>query len=353
MTESISDRVFSYHLVHPSVMPKAYSLSSQAGDGLTEAEAVLESADFGSRKADCQQSALEGQFSESEHQTSQKSVSFNCDDGVYVWMVSGWRVEASADGTIHAFIFGNSSAEEVVEDDDNETSSMRYRVVAMADGGNPRQNYLLSSAFASGSIFQGCSTEQSVAAGSPRRLGVQLPGTNWCGMGQCGCFPQGDNYCLGEFEGDWACRRHDSCQHYNRWSGVPVAACSCDADLWANSGSGIGPAKAAIAAAYHPHSPWPCVSHHTTCRSWGWKEHGRRRRWGWSSWGVVGTRPCENWNYGGNWNKYNDPYIHNYGYLPQANGFDINSRESWQGCIDNTVDWEVESIFGDKYDLDD
>lgn len=45
--------------------------------------------------------------------------------------------------------------------------------------------------------------------------GISAPGTSWCGPGQDPSAKdfggEGDNFCLGSFAGDWACRRHDLC----------------------------------------------------------------------------------------------------------------------------------------------
>jgi len=342
VTESDGAGVVTYQMLHPAVLPERYNLTA-SGDWLGTAERVLESPDFESLKAECRQSATTRAVLEDVKQASPSSVAFDCEDGSYTWAVNGWRVQASADGVVKAFIFGSISDDGSGQGGNNSTSSLRYRVLSHSDGGDARTNYRLSLAFEHGYIFKSCSAsgegKRSLRASARvRNLGSTLPGTNWCGPGQCGSDSANckHNYCLDTFEGDWACRRHDACEKWDRdFLGLTVMACSCDKALFEKRGSGNALATSLIAGAYAGHGVRPCISHESQCTAWGWVQAGRRRRWGWSYWGQTGKKPCDNWNY---INKYDDPKIQDFGYSPQINGYDIQSTVSWPGCIDNTAD---------------
>lgn len=314
------------------------------------AEALLESANHEDEKGECRRTSMPS-VSESL-QSAEVNLAFDCDSGTYMWSVGGWRITSSADGTIREFLFGNSSALDLPDDDDS-AARMHYRVLSHTDGGNARTNFLLNRAFSEGWIFGGCDPgmPQTQAAGGPnlrsgssssnrsssgagRRLGFALGGTNWCGPGQ---DPSRDNFCLDDFDGDWACRRHDACPKTERLGGFPVTGCSCDQDLNRDVGSGLN--AIIIHGLYDEYGAWPCIAYTRTCSDWGWVEAGRRRRFGYSYWGVTGASDCSKWNYV---NKYAGRLTH-WGY--ESNSNDLNSKQDWPGCTDNLRDWSSDNWF--------
>jgi len=363
ITESHGDEVWAYEMMHPAVDPRIYnmSLSPGGGGGLDMAEALLQSPDFDGRKGSCRRFPSSSSSSSPQGgapggeaaRPPEASVTFDCETGTYVWSIGGWRVLASPDGEPRAFIFSSANAtaaaatpsvSDIDDDGDDEKSRLvQYRVLAHAHGSDARAHFALSRAFARGpsAVFGGCAAAAAPPpSGGGRRLqtfgnggplpGIRLPGTFWCGPGQ---DPKSDNFCLSsDFEGDWACRRHDSCAKLDWMGALPINGCSCDIDLDAARGS--GPQAALIHGLFGDRGVWPCVAHLDRCRQWGWVESGRRRRAGWSYWGVVSEYDCSNWNY---INKHGGQ-LADWGYNPAVQGNDLNSREDWPGCYPNERD---------------
>eukprot|EP00927_Polykrikos_kofoidii_P050868 TRINITY_DN44714_c0_g1_i1.p1 TRINITY_DN44714_c0_g1~~TRINITY_DN44714_c0_g1_i1.p1 ORF type:complete len:785 (+),score=64.06 TRINITY_DN44714_c0_g1_i1:70-2424(+) len=348
VTETQGTEAISYQMPHPSVVPGRYNMSvAVVGDKdgeISMAEAVLESSTYGEYKGECLRAHVA--TGDDEIATSASSVAFDCEMGTFTWLVSGWRLQTLANGSVVAFVFANASGDVLGSDDS--AISFTLTVKAFIDGHRAEAGQL-SIAFRDGSLFSGCDAgtiglANSTGPSSGRRLGYILPGSNWCGPGQCLADRDGcrDNYCLGSYDGDWACRRHDACakSHDYAWGTFSVLACSCDRDLYENRGS--GPNAAVISSIYGGFGVLPCISHEKTCDQWGWVRSGRRRRWGWSYWGVVGHRTCEDWNY---INKYDDPNIVDFGYRPQFQGHDVHSREDWHGCVpENKNDFVVPDL---------
>lgn len=298
------------------------------------AETVLESSLYENQKGECAKVTISGT---DEKRTSDTNVAFDCDDGTYTWSIGGWRVQASADGSIRALVF--SDARRNMSSNDEVTNSIRYRVLSITDGADARANFKLSRAFLQDSIFTGCTQ----ATSPTRRLlpNAVLPNTNWCGPGQCPAC--GDNYCLDSFSGDWACRRHDTCLKYSAFFTFPIVACSCDQDLYDNT-RGNDAASSIIGGIYGSSGPYPCIAREDTCADWGWVRSGRRRRWGWSYWGIIGSRACDKWNYV---NKYTTRRrIHRFGYDTLPNGWQVESRQNWLNCKDNAKDIDLGNPFG-------
>lgn len=331
---------FTYQMLHPAVSTGGnHSPAPVVEGGLDLVEALVESRGHEDQKGACQK--------ESKHVPTDiktipdVSIAFDCDTGTYMWTIAGWRVLASADGDIHEIVFANGTAPTGHDDDDSKTN-LRYRVLSFTDGGSPRSNYKLFSAFADGSIFLGCGMSDPIgtnpslrsSSSGARRLGLgfTLSGSNWCGKGQ---DPRTDNFCLGEYDGDWACRRHDACIKVSRVGIVPINGCSCDRDLDENRGSDSQ--ARIIHTLFSPNGIYPCVAHVEECNDWGWVPAGRRRRLGYSYFGIIGSRGCENWNY---INKFSGQ-LTEWGYHDVAQGQDLNSRAGWPGCEDNTGDVSV------------
>jgi len=173
--------------------------------------------------------------------------------------------------------------------------------------------------------------------------GTNLPGSgsNWCGPGHDPTTPCGDNYCLGSYDGDWACRRHDACSlvEYTSVFGLPVLACSCDEDLYVNRGSGL--MAGIIAQVYGPWS-FASGSHVRACIA----KKGTRNCYKWSRpegfsqqiyWQIFGStsdyenEQCDVWSLS---DKYDFPF-ENYGYKGVPLGRNLNSKENWAGCGTN------------------
>eukprot|EP00928_Gymnodinium_smaydae_P031007 TRINITY_DN22902_c0_g1_i1.p1 TRINITY_DN22902_c0_g1~~TRINITY_DN22902_c0_g1_i1.p1 ORF type:complete len:748 (+),score=98.36 TRINITY_DN22902_c0_g1_i1:55-2244(+) len=336
VVESHGSKTWTYQFMHPSVNPEVYNMTplTAVGDNLLLAEALLESAAFDSRKGECRELAT-GEAPDPP-QASDVSIAFDCETGTYVWSVGGWRVSASADGEVKAFAFGDSRKSAEVEDDDS-SSRLYFRVLAFSDGADSRANFKLNNAFNDGTIFLGCASNgQRKSESSGRGLslrhslpGIRLPGTYWCGPGQ---DPRTDNFCLTDFGGDWACRRHDACRKFESLGPLPVLGCSCDRDL--ADACGRGPQASLIRGLLGGNGVWPCIAHTETCQSWGWLPGGRRRRWGWRYWGITGEYECSNWNYV---NKFSGK-LTEWGYFPAMNNFSLDSQTSWPGCYPNKRD---------------
>jgi len=307
---------------------------------------VLESAAFEGHKGGCRHFAASGTAAAGVQveRPSRATAAFDCDSGTFAWSIAGWRVLASPDGDIRAFVFGDDTdtgngTESGIRAqppgqgaDDHVDVRLQYRVLAHAHGSDARNHFRLNRAFAGGTIFARCAEAATRAAGG-RRLrfgesvpGVRLPGTNWCGPGQ---KPERDNFCLSEdFDGDWACRRHDACAKWDFLGPLPVVGCSCDRDLHANRGTGFQ--ADLIHALYGDNGIWPCIAHEGECRRWGWKSS----RWGFSYWGVVSMYSCLSWNYVC---KYSGQ-LTEWGYRKAMKSFNLNSSEDWPGCYPNTRD---------------
>jgi len=338
VTENLGSSMFTYQMMHPAVLPSTYNFShvSITDQGLALAEKVLESASYDSHKGDCREEDMQD---EEEEAAVAAKVGFNCEDGTFTWSVAGWRLRAAADGSLKTLEFAKATTDGGT--DQSAIEFLSFRVLSLIDGSNKRANYLLSRRFENGDMFKGCTDHVRIPHDNRSRSlrskrwppPYVLPGTNWCGFGQCGTDKEGcrHNYCLDQFDADWACRRHDACPKTSKLGGITVLACSCDRDLVENRGTGIN--AGIILRAFGSSGFWPCISHEKTCRKWGWVRKGWTRYWG-----IISYYTCDDWNY---IRKFRDSKIQDFGYAPQINGFNVNNRSSWPGCVDNKVDPEV------------
>lgn len=345
-SEMTREGLMTYHMLHPSQGTGHYQLTAEEAslESLEAAELVLESERFNHMKHECRMDAAQTGGNNEEMQTPASSVSFDCETGLFTWTISGWRVQTSANGDIKKFIFASASPNHLEGSEDFE-----MRVLSQWDGGDAGADFALTRAFEMGVIFSGCgewSTPAAVAA-SPRRepaataattegrqlvitnKNCVLPGTNWCGPGQ---NPVTQNWCLDDYPGDWACRRHDACaKKEETFVQFIVNGCSCDKDLWDNRGDNSAWAAAqAVEALYNGQSPYPCIARTVFCEKYGWVAAGRRRRYGWWWFGISSWSKCDVWHY---WDKYVGN-ITTYGYSSTSLG-DLTSTASWTSCIAN------------------
>jgi hypothetical protein len=167
-------------------------------------------------------------------------------------------------------------------------------------------------------------------------------GSSWCGPGQDPRTPCSDNFCLGSYSGDWACRRHDACPlaEYTSVLGLPVLACSCDKDLFDNRdkdtpmGSNIGALYGDLDVTTASASR-ACIAKKGTkpCIKWGGKQTDFINKL-WQISKVTDDyekEECDIWQVK---DKYKLPF-EKYVYKETPFNHDVDSNENWPECYKN------------------